>query len=286
MTLAQLAVLAIVQGVTEFLPISSSGHLILVRKLFGWLGWAFVEGDTAKDVLIDIAVHFGSLGAVLIYFWRDVRAIIIGPFQLVADVARGEPMRWESRLTLLLALATVPLVIAGLSLAMLDDATDGDAMESLRTIEVIGWTTLLYGIALWVADRFSPKDRKIEGWTWSGAALLGLSQALALVPGTSRSGVTMTAARLLGFERTEAARIALLMAVPAILAASAKLFLDLLAMEDVEFSADVGIAAALSFASAYVALALMMRMLRTVSFTPFVVYRLALGALLLWIAYS
>ncbi|MEL6277421.1 MAG: undecaprenyl-diphosphate phosphatase [Pseudomonadota bacterium] len=277
MDLSQLIFLAIVQGVTEFLPISSSGHLILAPKLLDM-------GD--QGVLIDIALHLGSLGAVVIYFWRDVRAVVFGPFQLVADLSRGQPMRWGSKLTLLLAIATLPLVIAGLSLSVLDDATNGEAIAGLRTIEVIGWTTLLYGIALWIADRFSPTDQKIENWSWSGAVLIGLSQALALVPGTSRSGVTMTAARFLGFERTEAARIALLMAVPAILAASAKLFLDLMEMDNVQMTQDAAIAALFSFISAYIALALMMRMLRTISFTPFVIYRLGLGTALLWIAYA
>ncbi len=269
--LLQLILLAVVQGVTEFLPISSSGHLVLAPKLFG---------AADQGVLIDVALHLGSLGAVLLYFWRDVRLAVLGPFRLVGDLAAWRPLSWESKLALLLVIATIPVIAAGLGLSAIG------AFDAVRTIEVIGWTTLLYGVALYVADRYSPSMLTLRDWSFGGAALLGLAQALALIPGTSRSGVCMTAARFLGFERVEAARVALLMAVPAILAASAKGGYDLYQAGDVDLTVDAGVAAVFAFASAYAALAVMMRMLRTVSFTPFVVYRVLLGGLLLWIAYA
>ncbi|MEO1329326.1 MAG: undecaprenyl-diphosphate phosphatase [Pseudomonadota bacterium] len=271
MDLGQLILLAIVQGITEFLPISSSGHLVLAPKLFG-----------AEDqgVLIDVALHLGSLGAVLLYFWRDVQGAIIGPFTLVGDLSARRALSWESKLALLLIVATIPVVLVGLGLAGIG------AFEQIRTIEVIGWTTLLYGLALYVADRFSPQMLELKDWTFGGAIILGLAQALALIPGTSRSGVCMTAARFLGFSRVEAARVALLMAVPAILAASAKGAYDLYKSGDAALTLNAGIAAAFAFISAYAALAVMMRMLRSVSFTPFVIYRILLGSLLLWIAYG
>lgn len=269
--LGQLILLAIVQGITEFLPISSSGHLVLAPKLFG---------AADQGVLIDVALHLGSLGAVLLYFWRDVQAAIIGPVRLVGDVTARRPLAWESKLALLLIVATIPVVLFGLGLAQVG------AFDAIRTIEVIGWTTLLYGIALYVADRYSPQVLELKDWSFGGAIVLGISQALALIPGTSRSGVCMTAARFLGFERVEAARVALLMAVPAILAASAKGAYDLYQEGDVTLTLNAGVAASFAFISAYAALAVMMRMLRTISFTPFVIYRVVLGLILLWIAYA
>lgn len=270
MDLLQLLLLAIVQGVTEFLPISSSGHLILAGKLLGQ--------DQGK--LIDVALHFGSLFAVLMYFWRDMRDVVYGPFCLVGDLTARQPLRWPSKLALLLVIATIPLVLVGAPL----DAIG--AVDAMRTIEIIGWTTLLYGIALYVADRFSSSDKEIESWSWTGALLMGLAQSLALVPGTSRSGITMMAGRFLGFDRREAARISLLMAVPAILAASGKGMYDLYLEGDVTLTNDATLAALLSFISAYLALVLMMRWLAQATFTPFVVYRLILGCVLLYTAYA
>lgn len=272
MDLTQLIVISVVQGVTEFLPISSSGHLILAPKLLGWQ-------DQGR--LIDTAVHLGSLFAVLLYFQRETRDAMVGPFYLVGDLASGRPIRWESKLALLLVVATLPLLPVGFAIAELqiDEAMRG-------SVALIGWTTLLFGVALYWADRFSPETHTIKQWSFGGAILLGLAQVLALVPGTSRSGVTMTAARFLGYSRTEAARISMLMAIPAILAASAKGGLDLVESGDLKLTTDAVIAATLSFLSAYLALVLMMRMLSRFSFTPFVLYRIVLGCALLWAAYG
>ena len=271
MDLWQLIFLAVVQGITEFLPISSSGHLILTPKLFGW---------EDQGVLIDTAVHLGSLFAVLLYFWREVRDAILGPFYLIGDMAAGRPMRWQSKLALLLILGTIPLVIFGGALSAMD------AVDSLRTIEVIGWTTLIFGIALYLADQFGASKLELKDWGWGSALMIGLAQAIALIPGTSRSGITMTAARALGFERRQAATISMLMAIPAILAASAKGGYDLYKAGDTTLTTDAVIAAVFAFLSAYLALVVMMRMLRSVSFTPFVIYRVILGVFLLSLAYG
>ncbi len=277
MELTQLILLAIVQGITEFLPISSSGHLILASRFFGM---------PDQGVLIDVALHFGSLFAVLVYFWRDVRDAVLGPFTLVGDITQKRPLSWSSKLSLLLVVATIPVIIAGLFLYNMDFYDELRDKGSLVAVKVIGWTTLVYGVILYIADRFSPFDRELKDWGWASATIMGLSQALSLIPGTSRSGICMTTARFLGFDRRESARIAMLMAIPTILAASALGMKELIETGDTTLTMDAVIAAVLSFVSAYGALALMMRWLGNATFTPFVVYRIILGGFLLWTAYS
>lgn len=181
----------------------------------------------------------------------------------------------------LIAIATVPALIAGLGLKL------AGAMEALRAVEVIGWTTILWGIALWLADRYGAERRIGADWGLRDALTMGFAQALALVPGTSRSGITMMAARALGFRRDEAARLSLLMAVPVTLAAIVLELVDLLGSDDLAMSRELLLGAALSCLAALAALSVMMRMFRAEwTMTPFVLYRLALGTLLLALAYS
>lgn len=267
MDLLPLLVLSIIQGVTEFLPISSSGHLILFPSL---------TGQEDQGLTIDVAVHVGTLAAVMLYFRADVALVARGLLKLV----RGDRAAPEARLALLLAAATVPVVVAGLVLAL------SGAAEALRSITVIAWATILWGVALWVADRFPPQRMRFEDWGWRDAAVMGLAQACALIPGTSRSGVTMTAARALGYARVDAARLSMLMSMPTIAAAGLVIGADLARSGDAALGADAALAAALAFVSALAALWGLMRMLQRFSMTPFVVYRLILGAVLLWIAYA
>lgn len=263
MPLFHIVLLAIIQGITEFLPISSSGHLILVPQ---------VTGLTDQGLAIDAAVHVGTLGAVAIYFWRDLATMIAGAGQL----ATGR-MTDGARLALYIVLATVPVVIAGI-LAK-------EVIETkLRSVEVIAWATIGFGVLLWLADRYGDRVRRLESLNLSHALIIGVAQALALIPGTSRSGITMTAARMLGYERTDAARFSMLMSIPVIIAAGALVTRDIVEAGDVILGTDAALAALLSFAAALVTIALLMRWLRTASFTPFVIYRLILGAgLLVWI---
>ena len=264
MPLLQLIVLAAVQGITEFLPVSSSGHLILVPEVTGW---------PDQTLIIDTAVHVGTLGAVLIYFWRDIGAMLLGLLRLL----RGRSNK-GARLFGLLLLATIPVVLVGGLLSYFD--TD----EALRSVQVIGWTTLGFGLVLFVADRFFMTLRRLDQMTVGGAVAIGLAQVLALVPGTSRSGITMTAARILGFERRDAARFSMLMSIPAIAAAGALKGSELYRSGDAQLTGDAVIVAGLSFAIAMVAIALLMAWLRRASFTPFVIYRLGLGVgLLVWV---
>lgn len=258
--------LALLQGVTEFLPISSSGHLAL---------YSLLTGAPDQGPSIDVALHVGTLAAVMIFFRRDVARLARGG----RDIAAGRRSA-EAGLALLLALATLPLVVAGLALS------ESGLVLRLRALEVIGWTTIVFGVLLGLADRMAPRLRTAEDWTARHALLMGLAQVCALVPGVSRSGVTITAARALGYTRVEAARLAMLMSMPAILAAGGKTSLDLAREGDWALGADAAIAAALAFLAALATLALFLRMLSRFSMDAFVVYRIAMGAVLLWIAYA
>ncbi len=258
----QLVVLALVQGITEFLPISSSGHLILVPVLAGW---------PDQGLELDVAVHVGTLGAVVVYFRRDVWRLLVGAARLVA---RRPDAR--TRLALQIAVAAVPVMIAGAALSSLGTG-------ALRTPAVIGWTTLGFGVVLYVIDRIRPTVREIGRMTFSDALLIGLAQVLALVPGTSRSGITMTAARALGFTRAEAARFSMLLSIPVIVAAGADRGIELYQTADPQLVSGVLAAAGVAFGAALAAIGVLMRWLERASFTPFVVYRVALGAgLLVW----
>jgi undecaprenyl-diphosphatase len=259
-TLLQLAVLALVQGITEFLPVSSSGHLILTSRVLGWQD---------QGLSIDIAVHAGTLLAVIVYLWRDILRILGGLTE--SGAANTRPLAG------MLIVATIPVGLAGFALHEI-------GQESLRDPAIIAWATLGFGLLLFVADRFGMTLRRMEHMTWGSAVIIGLAQVLALIPGTSRSGITMTAARFMGFEREAAARFSLLLSIPVIAAAA------LLAGKDVYDSGDLALtqatllAAAMAFVSAMAAIWLMMAWLRRATFTPFVVYRMILGlGLLAWL---
>jgi undecaprenyl-diphosphatase len=264
-TLLHLIVVAVVQGITEFLPISSSGHLALVPKVACW---------PDQGLLIDVAVHIGTLGAVITYLWRDVW------FMLTAVTRIGMGLRDPGvRLIVLLAIATVPVLIAG----VLVHHYAGDA---LRDLVVIGWATLGFGLVLYACDRAGRTTGVLDHMTRSSALWIGLAQIAALIPGASRAGVTISAARALGFDRQEAARFSMLLSIPTIIGAGTLAGLDLARSGNATLQADAVIAAALAFVTAYIAIALMMRWLRRASFTPFVVYRIILGAGLLALAYT
>jgi len=264
MPLFYVALLAAVQGITEFLPISSHGHLILARA-------AFSIETAEQGLLTDIAVHVGALAAVILYFRRDVWQILVGLARLATG--RGGP---QARLVLLIAVATPPVIVAGYLLTRV-------AADGLAALTVIGWATLGFALLLYAADRWGMTLRRIEHMKYGTAAIIGLFQILALIPGTSRSGITMTAARLLGYERVEAARFSLLLSIPTILAAGLWLGFEVQARGDLALQSDLLLAAALAFVAALLSIAAMMRWLARATFTPFVVYRILLGgALLAW----
>lgn len=267
MSLFHLLLLAVIQGVTEFLPISSSGHLILLPGF---------TGMTDQGVALDVAVHVGTLVAVVAYFWADVRVVLVGATRLVC----GRVDTHGAFIALCLALSTIPVVLLGLALHVTG------LSGSLRSVAVIGWTMLGFGLVLYWADKTGPAVRRAESWTVRHAVLMGLAQALALFPGTSRSGVTISAARALGYDREGAARLSMLMSIPTILASGVLLMGDAIAFAEPSVIRDASIAAVFACVSALLALTVMMRLLKRVSFTPYVVYRIILGAVLLVYAYS
>jgi undecaprenyl-diphosphatase len=266
--LLHLFVLALVQGITEFLPISSSGHLVLTWEVLG------SKAPEHDQLIVDIAVHVGTLVAVCGYFRRDIAAMLGG----LAAGARGRPTS-GTRLALHVGLATIPVVAVGV--------TFKEAIETvLRDPLVIAWATLVFGVLLYAADRFVGQHRGLDALGWRGAVFVGLMQVLALIPGTSRSGITMTAGRFLGYTRTDAARFSMLLAIPAIAGAGLLAALDLYATGNLALGLDALIAGAMALAAAWLAIALLMRWLQRASFTPFVVYRVILGSLLLALIYT
>ncbi len=265
MLLTHIVILAIVQGITEFLPISSSGHLVLTSRILGW---------PDQGILIDIAVHAGTLLAVVVYFWRDVWEMTLGTIGVFTG--RRTP---ALHLVVCLFIATVPVVLVGFfGLHYIEHA--------LRSVEIIAWTTLGFGILLWIIDRLCMTVRRIEHMSYGGALLIGLAQVLSLLPGTSRSGITMTAARFLGMERREAARFSMLLSIPTILGAATLAGFEIYKAGDATLRLDAVLAAGLSFVTALAAIALMMRWLMHATFTPFVIYRILLGIGLLYWVYS
>lgn len=267
MPLTYLIILALIQGITEFLPISSSAHLILLPQL---------TGAADQGVVIDVAVHIGTLLAVMFYFRSDVASVLRG----IPSLLRGRVDSPGARMALLLAVATVPVMAFGLVLKLMG------LVDSLRSMALIGWMMVIFGAILYAADKLGTETRRAEGWTLKDAIILGLWQAIALLPGTSRSGATITGARFLGFERHDAARLSMLMSIPTIIATGGLTALDLVGTGSTQLIIDGAIGAALSFLAALFALTVMMRFLAAVSFTPYVIYRIVLGVVLLAIAYS
>ena len=267
LTFYHLLSLALIQGITEFLPISSSGHLILLPSFTNF---------PDQGLLIDVSVHVGTLLAVVIYFFRDSLSILKG----VSDLVTGNRHSVPAQLTKFLIWATIPVIILGLILKITD------LIDVLRNIKVIGWTMIIFGIFLYLADRFSFSKKINLNYSIKDALIMGLWQSAALIPGTSRSGATITAARILGYKRKSAARIAMLMSIPTILASGSLEIIDVWHKADFNHFNDAVIVICLSFIFAFLTLTIMMRLLNSISFTPYVIYRILLGVLLLAIAYN
>lgn len=270
MILYHIIILAVIQGLTEFLPVSSSGHLGLFHCFIDQC-----DQWDAENITMDIAVHVGTLFSVLLYFWRDVVKMFIG----VKDIGTGKAKTDNANLLLFVLISSIPVIVAGLVLKIFEP-------DWLKTLHVIAWATIIFGVVLWWADAKTTATREIKDLTFKDAILVGLAQMLALIPGTSRSGITMTAARFLGFSRTESAHYSLLLAMVAISGAGALIGLDLIKEADVQLGINALIAVVFSFISGLIAISLMMKFLEKCTFTIFAIYRIILGGGLLILLYA
>jgi undecaprenyl-diphosphatase len=265
MTIEQIIVLSLIQGITEYLPISSSGHLILVPFVTGWKD---------QGVITDMVVNLGTLFATIIYFWRDVVAMFWGAL----DVLKRKTT-YNSQLVLNVLIGTIPILVAGVLLKV----THLD--HYIRSPVLVAVNSIVFGILLYAADAYGMFRHTVRDLTWKTALLIGLSQMFALSPGTSRSGVTMTAGRALGFVRPEAARFSFLLSIPANAAASIFVIGDALKSGE-HLSGAVLLTGALTFFIGLGTITVLMRWVRSTSFLPFVVYRVILGGALLGLIYS
>jgi undecaprenyl-diphosphatase len=231
------------------------------------------QESQSERLILDVAVHLGTLFAVLIYFRRDVAAMLVGTARaLTGRRSQGADLAYY------LVLATIPLVVVGL--LMKDFVT-----ANLRDETVVASTTVLFGVLLYAGDRIGMTVRRIEHLALGSVMVVGFAQVLALIPGTSRSGITMTAARFCGFERTDAARFSMLLAIPAILGAATLAGWDLYQLGNLRLGLDAAMAAAMALVAALVAIAVLMNWLSHATFTPFVVYRIVLGGVLFYLIY-
>ncbi|VVT30963.1 Undecaprenyl-diphosphatase 2 [Marinobacter salarius] len=261
MELWHIIVLAVIQGLTEFLPISSSAHLILPSQVFGW---------PDQGLAFDVAVHVGTLAAVIWYFRAEVGRLTVA---WVGDTVRGR-VGQDSGLAWAVIAGTIPAGLAGL---LLNDFIE----TSLRSGLVIAVSTIGFGLVLWWSDAVGRRNRDLPALTMKDAVIIGVAQALALIPGTSRSGITITAALFLGFGREAAARFSFLLSMPLILAAGLLKTLELVEQGGATDWAAIALGAALSFVSAVVCIHLFLKFLERLGLMPFVIYRLVLGLLLL-----
>ena len=264
-------VLGIVQGLSEFLPISSSGHLLLVPWLFKWNDF----DNKSIEKAFDVALHLGTLVAVIGYFWRDLVVFVREGLKVVFK--RSEPSTTEGRLAWYFVLGSLPAALAG---AVGEKYID----EHLGKPVIIAISLILFGLLLGWADRLAGK-RTVDGFSRRDAVLVGLAQVIALNPGTSRSGITMTAGRALGFTRDAAARISFLLAVP-VTAGAVAFKLAKLAKDGIPDGLGVPMIVGIIAAgvSGWIAVWGTLKLVRTRSFTPFVLYRIAAGILVLAVA--
>jgi len=266
MEATHIILLSVVQGLTEFLPISSSGHLILTPLLFGY---------ELQGLAFDVAVHLGTLGAILLYFRGELAAMVVAGLEALKERRIRTP---EAELAWLIVLASLPVVLLGLPLQpLLELLREDDRLIAL----VIAGTTISFGLLLWIADVRGSRSRDERSLGWKGALLVGCFQAIAVIPGTSRSGIMITAGLLLGLTRKAASRFSFLLAIPTILMAGGLETLQLVRSAAAVDWVALGAGAFLSFVVAYLTIRLFLDFIEKISMLPFVLYRFALGALIL-----
>jgi undecaprenyl-diphosphatase len=261
LTVFQAIVLGVLQGLAEFLPISSSAHLALAPWAFGWQdpGLAF-----------DVALHLGTLVTVLWFFRKEWGALIVSSIAILKQRRVSTPDEWR---VIFLIIGTIPAAIAGL---LLEEAAE----TAFRAPALMATTLMVMGVILWSADRFLPQARALDSMTWRDALLIGLAQACALVPGFSRSGTTITGARLLRLDRTSAAVFSFLLSMP-ITAAAAILKVPEAVREGITTPLVVGVISAAI--SSWLAISVLLKYVSRHSFGIFALYRLALGVAIFWL---
>ncbi len=262
----QIFVLAIVQGLTEFLPVSSSAHLILIPKLFGWAD---------QGLAFDIAVHVGTLFAVILYFRQDLILLCKHGLGILVGRRMNTEAKINAKIAWAIVLATIPVGLCGL-------AFKGLIETHLRSPLVIAYSTLGFGLLLWVADRLGAKQRTFKHFRWGDAVAIGLGQALALIPGTSRSGVTLTVGLMLGLTPESAARFSFLLSIPVIVLAAGLAVVSLYQQGGLIDWQALMIGACIAGLSGYACIHYFLKLLNRVGLFPFVCYRLCLGTALLY----
>lgn len=262
----QILLLAILQGITEFLPISSSAHLILISKLFG---------NSDQDLPLAISVHLGTLAAVIVFFWRDIKYSIYGIFYII-QLRFYSP---EAKLAIHLIVATIPVVLLGFLVKVTN------TYSFLSSLKIISWNMIFFGLLLYFVDKHSSKKRSLKDLSIKNSIFIGIFQAIAIIPGTSRSGITITAARLLGVNSEDAVKFSMLLSVPTIIASGVLLAADISQSSSNLSIKLIAVASSISFLSAIFALKVFLLFLKSFSFTPYIIYRILLGLLLLYFSY-
>lgn len=255
-------ILSIIQGITEFIPVSSTAHVILASKLYG---------IKTAGRMTEVSLHIGTLTVVMVYFRQDIKDFFQGLIKLFKGVITKEFNR-----CLMIGVATVPVVIAGYVINTYFN-------NSFRSLHIMGWTSIFFGMLLLFADKASPATKKYESMTYKDAIIVGLFQVLALVPGASRLGTTIIASRLLGYDRVGSARFSFLLSIPVIIGAMTLLISQSYKTGGLQISTDILFSMALAFVVGCLVLRFVMFYLKRYSFLPVAVYRIALGTYILWI---
>jgi len=258
MNIFDLLILSIIQGLTEFLPVSSSAHLILISE--------FLDSND-QGIVFDVAVHLGTLFAAMIYFRKEVAGMLRG-------LSFNEKNKDETHQLVNIVIAVLPILIIGF---LLRDFVD----QNLRSSEIIAYATIFFGLVLLWSDRIKTTSDNIDQISNRQAFIIGLSQCLALIPGTSRSGITISAALFMGIGREAAAKFSFLLAIPTIGAIAASELINLNLQDLLNHGVDLMLAGVISFGVAYFTIDVFLKLVKRYSFTPFVVYRVLLGAWLL-----
>lgn len=259
----EIIVLSFIQGLTEFLPVSSSGHLILAPQLFGWQD---------QGLEMDVAVHMGTLFSVLVYFRQDVQRMLIESLEYIFSGFKAARFSPYVRLSFIIIVATIPAILAGLALKK-------SGVDLVRHVWIVATASIVFGIIMYLADRCR-QVYELEKIGFFSGFMVGMAQALALIPGTSRSGACMTAARFMGFDRTAAARFAFLLSIPAILGAGVLTGIDAVQAGQDILTKDVLLAIVSSCIFGLLAIHFMLLFINRYGLGAFTIYRIGLGILL------